>query len=85
MEKDIKKSRKNLGVKLKVYYDKMEEKIENFGLIPSDYDRHHFCTYEVFQIQFAFEDVAKTKIKEDLTNIKIDKDQILKVIAVNQN
>ena len=34
MEKEIEKSRKNLRIKFKNFYDKMEAEIENFNLIP---------------------------------------------------
>ena len=49
----------------------MYEEIKSFGLIPSVYNRHHFCTFELFEMESAFKEVTKTKT---------EKEQILKVI-----
>ena len=75
MEKIMKKSKKNFGEKFKAGYDKMYEEIKKCDIIPSVYNRHHFCTFELFQMESAFKDVTK----KDLDN-KTEKEQILKVI-----
>ena len=71
LEIEIKRSKKNFGAKFKAVYDKMYEEIKNYGLIPSVYNRHHFCTFELFEMESAIKEVIKTKT---------EKEQILKVI-----
>ena len=69
LELEIKRSKKNFGAKFKAVYDKMYEEIKNYGLFPSVYNRHHFCTFELFEMESAYKEVTKT-----------EKEQILKVI-----
>ena len=44
--------------------------IDNFGIYPGDYTRHHNCTFEVFEMQYALK-------KMDAKN---EKEKILKLI-----
>ena len=70
LEKDIRRSRKNFKDKAKVFTDKMYDEIDNFGIYPGDYTRHHNCTFEVFEMQYALK-------KMDANN---EKEKILKLI-----
>ena len=48
----------------------MYDEIDNFGIYPGDYTRHHNCTFEVFEMQYALK-------KMDANN---EKEKILKLI-----
>ena len=61
---------KNFKDKAEVFTDKMYDEIDNFGIYPGDYTRHHNCTFEVFEMQYALK-------KMDTNN---EKEKILKLI-----
>ena len=64
MEKEIRRSRKNFKDKSKIFTDKMQHEIKNFGLFPGDYIRHHNCTFEVFEMQYALKQMDTNNEKE---------------------
>ena len=65
MEKEIEKSRKNLRIKFKNFYDKMEAEIENFNLIPSVYDDHQDCIFVIWQLEEHLKGPESNTVKEE--------------------
>ena len=69
MEKEIKKSRKNYKDKAKIFTDKMVGEIDNFGLMPAEHNRHHFCVFEVFEMKDALKKMDSNNEREKILKL----------------